>query len=85
MWATDAEVMAASAILDADIYVANDDYINERTLSREVRWNLLRASNNPSVSIYITNYASHYQPVTSMVNSPTPTYGNASDHAHTIE
>ena len=31
MWATDAEVMAASAILDADIYVANDDYINERT------------------------------------------------------
>ena len=45
-WAGEIEIMAASAILNADIYVANDSY-RERFLqskfSNSIKWSLLRA------------------------------------------
>ena len=86
-WGSDVEIMAASAILDTDIYIANNDYRGEGSLIREVRWSLLRASPspNPNCAIYISNYCNHYEPVTSMLNSPTPTYGTKSDDVLTIE
>ena len=75
IWGSDVEIMAASAILDADIYVANDDYWQKGTLTRKVRWSLLRGSTNPNANIYITNYGQHFAPVISMINSPTHSYG----------
>ena len=36
-------------------------------------------------AIYITNFGCHFQPVISMINSPTPTYGNITNHVYTIE
>ena len=67
--------MAASAIFNADIYVANS--FNQGTsLTRVVRWNLLRATTNAEASIYIQNFNLHYEPIISMINSITPSYGN---------
>ena len=84
-WASDVEIMAASAILDADIYVANSEYRSQGSLIREVRWSLHRASTNPTATLYITNYVNHYEPVISMLNSPTPTYGIVPDEALLVE
>ena len=39
---SDVEIMAASALLDADIYVAKNDYKKPGSMTREVRWSLLR-------------------------------------------
>ena len=37
-WDSDVEIMAASAILDADIFVSNNDYLKPGSLIHEVRW-----------------------------------------------
>ena len=85
-WGSDVEIMAASAILDVDIFVANNDYLKAGTLIHEVRWSLLRASSNPNAAFYITNFAKHYEPVISMINSPTQTYGvKSADDVQIIE
>ena len=86
-WGSDVEIMAASSILDVDIYIANDVYRKEGTLIPEVRWSLIRASPNPTAAIYITNYCDHYEPVISMLDSPTPTYGVtiSDDKIYTVE
>ena len=84
-WGGDVEIMAASAILNADIYVANNDYRKPGSFIREVRWSLLRASLNPTATLYITNYGDHYEPVISMLNSPTPTFGMKSDDVLNVE
>ena len=84
-WGSDVEIMAASDILNVDIYVANNDYRKEGTLTREVRWSLLGASTNPTAALYITNYGLHFEPVTSMLNIPTPTYGSISDQVYLVE
>ena len=78
-WGSDVEIMCASAILDADIYVANNDYVPQGSQVPQVRWSLLRATPNPTATLYIANYCSHYEPVSSMVNSFAPTYGNGSN------
>ena len=53
VWAGDVEIMAASAILEADIYVATDDYTVEGSIVRDIRWSLLRACPSPQAAIYI--------------------------------
>ena len=78
-WGSDVEIMCASDILDADIYVANNDYVPRGSQVRHVRWSLLRATPNPTATLYIANYCSHYEPVSSMANSFAPTYGNGSN------
>ena len=85
VWAGDVEIMASSAILEADIYVATDDYTVEGSIVRDIRWSLLRACPSPQAAIYITNFGCHFQPVISMINSPTPTYGNITNQVYTIE
>ena len=77
--------MAAFSILNADIYIANNDYRKPDSLIREVRWSLLRARPDPTSSIYVTNYANHYEHVISMLNSHTPTYGIKSEEVLTVE
>ena len=70
--------MAASAILEVDIFVANNNYANtlqESKFSYEARWSLLRGSKETTSAIYIKNYINHYEPVISMINYPTPTFG----------
>ena len=42
IWGTDVEIYAASAILDADVYVANSFYRTKESIIREVRWSLHR-------------------------------------------
>ena len=79
-WGSDVEIMCASAILDADIYVANNDYVPQGSHVRQIRWSLLRATPNPTATIYIANYCNHYEPVSSMVNSFTPTFGICSNN-----
>ncbi|KAI6653978.1 hypothetical protein LOD99_3154 [Oopsacas minuta] len=75
-WATDAELIAASALLEADIYVANKIYRTEGSLDTEIRWSRLRASNNytNNPTLYIANYSDHYEPVYCMFNSKNPTF-----------
>ena len=76
---SDVEIMAASALLDNDIYVTNNDYRKPGSITREVRWNLLRATTNPTATFHITNYGLQYEPVVSMLNSPYPTYATTDD------
>ena len=75
-WGSDVELMAASALLKTDIYVANRIYRTPDSLIPEVRWSRICASNDNSedCAIYITNYHDHYEPVTTMMNSLTPTF-----------
>ena len=77
-WGTDAELIAASALLQTDIYIANKIYHSEDSDEAEIRWSRIRASNNNNnnnnYALYITNYSNHYQPVTRMINSHTPTF-----------
>ena len=78
VWATDVEIMATSAILDADIYVANNIYTSTDKLIRETRWSLIRSKVNDdkNPSLYISNFGHHFEHVISMINSQRPTYGN---------
>ena len=85
IWGTDVEIYAASAILDADVYVANNFYRTKESIIREVRWSLHRATDNPTAILYIQNYFDHYQPVVSMLNTNYKTYGTISDDVQTIE
>ena len=75
-WGSDVELMAASAILETDIYVANKIYRLPGSLIPEVRWSRISASNDNSkyCAIYIANFNDHYEPVTAMINSLTPTF-----------
>ena len=61
IWGTDVEIYAASAILDADVYVANNFYRTKESIIREVRWSLHRATDNPTAILYTQNYFDHYQ------------------------
>ena len=76
VWGGDFEIMAASAILQADIFIANNNYSMEANkYTSKVRWSLLRATKDTNSSLYIKNYHEHYEPVVSMINSSTPTFG----------
>ena len=73
VWGGDVELMAISAILETDIYVAN--LYNQEDVP-EIRWSRIRSSNyeNATNSLYISNFDSHYTPVCKMINSDTNTY-----------
>ena len=77
-WGSDVELMAASAIFNVDIFVANNGY---RSLDnvfrelREVKWSWLTATKKPEGAFFIKNFDVHYEPVISFINSSTPTYG----------
>ena len=85
IWGTDAEIYAASAILDADVYVANNIYRPKESLIAEVRWSLYRATDNPTAILYMQNFFDHYQPVVSMLTTNYKTSGTTSDDVQTIE
>ena len=77
VWGTDAELMAASALLQTDIYAANGIYRDPKSIVRRVRWSLIRPSNNnaPNTTIYIDKYENkHYKPVKMMIESVTLTF-----------
>ena len=68
-WTEDIEIMAASAILNADIYVANDshrDRFLQSKFNNSIKWSLLRAKPGTDSSLYIKNFDVHYEPVISM-------------------
>ena len=79
-WASDVELMTASALLNTDIYIANRIYKSTDSLIPEVRWSRIRPSNNnnQNYAIYIANYHEHYEPVTRMIDSLTPTFSSES-------
>ena len=77
-WGSDVELMAASAMFNVDIFVANTGY---RSIDpafrelREVKWSWLRATRKSEGAFFIKNFDVHYEPVISFINSSTPTYG----------
>ena len=75
-WGTDAELLTASALLQTDIYVANKVYHTEDSKVADIRWSRIRASNinNKNHALYIANFSRHFEPVTRMINSQTPTF-----------
>ena len=79
-WASDVELMTASALLNTDIYIANRIYKSTDSLIPEVRWSRIRPSNTnkQNSAIYIANYHEHYEPVTRMIDSLTPTFSSES-------
>ena len=84
-WGSDVEIITLSNILDVDVYVANNFYGNKGNLQQEVRWSLLRGSKKPTTALYICNYCNHYEPVTSMIDSSTPTYGETSNESMYVQ
>ena len=91
IWGTDAELIAASAILQSDIYVANRTYTTSDTTPPDILWSRIRASNNNNnnnnnnYALYIRNYFDHYEPVTKMINSIKPTFFMQDPNVITIE
>ena len=83
IWGSDVEIMTASCIFNVDIYVATNNNQGS-SLIRVVRWNLHRATDNPESAIYIQNF-NHYEPVISMINCPTPSYGNIPGDVQTLD
>ena len=77
VWGGDVEIMAASAILQVDIYVANHEYRwdSQDKLHQIISWKLMRANTANTEAIYINNFDLHFEPVTSLINNPTPTFG----------
>ena len=77
VWGGDVEIMAASAILQVDIYVANNEYRwdSQDKLHQIISWKLMRANTANTEAIYIKNFDLHFEPVTSLINNPTPTFG----------
>ena len=75
-WGTDAELITASALLQTDIYVANKVYCTEDSKVADIRWSRIRSSNinNKNHALYINNFSKHFEPVTRMINSQTPTF-----------
>ena len=84
-WGSDVEIITLSNILDVDVYVANNFYGNKDKLQQEVRWSLFRGSKKPTTALYICNYCNHYESVTSMIDSSTPTYGETSNESMYIQ
>ena len=82
VWGTEVEILAASAILQTDIYVASEcELVDEsspfRFSKRFIYWNRYSATPNydEKLDIYIANFQKHYEPVVNFINSVYPTYG----------
>ena len=84
IWGSDVEIMAASAILNANIYVGNNDYRMPGFVIRHMRWSLLRSTNSPTANLYIKNFVLNYKPVVSMLRYPIPKYGTTTDEFLTV-
>ena len=76
IWGGDVELMALSALLKTEIFVANRFYLSEDTLIQEIRWSRIRACNDTysTSCIYISNFKQHFEPVAKMINNTTLTY-----------
>ena len=83
-YATEAEIMATSAMLDTDIYVASMSW-NQDAFESHMSWQRFstNADNSIKPAIYIQNYAEHYEPVIRMMNCPHPTFNR--DDYETID
>ena len=82
-WGTEVEILAASAILDVNIYVAsecNTIHDNSRLgfTDRDIKWYRYSAAPNydEKFAINIANFQSHYKPVVNCINSDHHTYSN---------
>ena len=84
IWGSDVEIIAASTILNADIYVAINDCRMQGSVIRQVRWSLLRATKSPTANLYSNNFVIRYEPVVSMLKSRIPTYGTTTDEVLTV-
>ena len=74
-WGTDAGLIAASAPLQTEIYVANKIYHSEDSDEAEKRWSRIKPSNNNNNhALYITNHSNHYRPVTRMIINHPPKF-----------
>ena len=74
-WGSDVELMAASAMFNVDILVANTGYRSIDPVFRELRevkWSWLRATRHSEGAFIIKNFDVHYEPVISFINSSTP-------------
>ena len=67
VWGVDVEIMAASAILQVDIFVANSEYQrdSQEKFHQVVSWKLMRANMLNKEAIFIKNFDLHFEPVTS--------------------
>ena len=80
IWGTEMEILAASAILETDIYVATEcDLVDNSSpfqMSRRViRCRYSACSNyDHSCAIYMADFNNHYEPVVKFINSNYPTY-----------
>ena len=85
-WGGDVELMAISAILQTDIYVAN--IYEQADEVSEIRWSRIRSSNltqtDAANSIYISNFHYHYEPVCKMMNSTTKSYFDGADNIQEV-
>ena len=80
-WGTEVEILAASGILEAGIYVATESKIvDDSSLfpfsERVIHWNRYSTAPNSigKLSIYIANFENHFEPVVNFINSIYPTY-----------
>ena len=87
-YGSDVELMAASAMFNIDIFVANNGYGSTGSVLRELRevkWSWLRATRKPEGAFFIKNFDVHYEPVISFINSSTPTYGEKHEGCTVID
>ena len=56
-------------------YVANNIYTIVDSITLETRWSSIRSIVNDegNLSLYITNFGKHFEPVISMINGQRPT------------
>ena len=92
VWGSEVEILAVSAILETEIYVAVecDNFTKEspyNILQKNIKWHRYTASNNynKSFAIYIANLENHYEPVISLINSGYPTYAQNYQDVISIE
>ena len=92
IWGTEMEILAASAILETDIYVATEcDLVDNSSpfqMSRRViRWCRYSACSNydHSCAIYMANFNNHYEPVEKFINSNYPTYAEEDQNVISLD
>ena len=92
IWGTEMEILAASAILETDIYVATecditDDSSPFQMSNRVIHWCRYSASSNydHSCAIYMANFNSHYEPVIKFIYSIYPTYAEEDQNVITLD
>ena len=92
IWGTEMEILAASTILETDIYVATEcDLVDNSSpfqMSRRViRWCRYSACSDydHSCAIYMANFNNHYEPVVKFINNNYPTYAEEDQNVISLD